>query len=138
MNKINWSLVAAVIVVAVLIVSLFSIRVSIAHDMDHPEEDKWYEALKQPDNPTVSCCGVADAYWCDSLHTRNGKNYCTLSDDRVIPNRTPHPVGMEIEIPDRKMMDGRKANGNPTGHSVVFLTSGAVPSVYCFIMDSGI
>jgi hypothetical protein len=20
--------------------------------MDHPEEDKWYESLKQPDNPT--------------------------------------------------------------------------------------
>jgi hypothetical protein len=47
---------------------------------------------------------------------------------------------MEIEIPDRKMMDGRKTQiaSNPTGHSVIFLTSGAVPSVYCFILDSGI
>ena len=130
---------------AVVVVSMFalgvllsSVKISLAHDMDHPEQNAWYESLKQPDNPTASCCGIADGYWCDGIHTRDGINYCTITDDRVIPNRTPRPLGMEIEIPDRKMMDGSKTRGNPTGHSVVFLSSGEIPVVYCFVMDSGI
>jgi hypothetical protein len=138
MNKIDWPLVRAYFFVAAIIACMFYTLPARAHDMENPELDKWYESLKQPDNPTISCCGVADAYWCGNPYTRNGKNYCKLEDDRVVPNRTPHPVGMEIEIPDRKMMDGHKTLGNPTGHNVIFLTSGSLPSVYCFILDSGI
>lgn len=117
---------------------LGSTRSARSHDMEHPEFDEWYAQLKQPDNPSMSCCGTADGYWCDNVHTRDGKNYCYISDDRIIMHRTPRPVGMEIEIPDRKMMDGNKSRGNPTGHSVIFLTSGEEPAVYCFILDSGI
>lgn len=137
MSKINWATITAYLVVLGFIAILFAVPVR-AHDMDHPEEDSWYSALMQPDNPTVPCCGKADGYWCDGVHTRDGKNYCTISDDRIIPNRTPRPVGMEIEIPDNKMMDGHLSRGNPTGHSVVFLTSGEVPSVFCFVLDSGL
>lgn len=138
MSKINWALVQAIVILAILIIILFNAKLAVAHDMDHPEEDAWYSALMQPDNPTVPCCGKADGYWCDGVHTRDGKNYCTISDDRIIPNRTPRPVGMEIEIPDNKMMDGHLSRGNPTGHSVVFLTSGEVPSVFCYVLGSGI
>ena len=31
-----------------------------------PQIREWYQALMQPDNPAVSCCGEADAYWADS------------------------------------------------------------------------
>jgi hypothetical protein len=104
-----------------------------AHDMDHPEFDSWYAELRMPDNPTVSCCGKADAYWCDDVHTKGGKNFCTITDDRVIPGRTPFPVGTEIEIPDYKLKWDR---GNPTGHAVVFLSSGGL--VYCFVQSGGV
>ncbi len=119
-----------------IVLLIFALTFAHAHDAMNPDQDEWYEALKQPDNPSASCCGIADGYWCDDLHTRDGKNYCTISDDRVIPKRTPRPVGMEIEIPDNKMLDGHKTRGNPTGHSVVFLTSGFIPAVYCFVMGT--
>ncbi len=32
----------------------------------NPAIREWYEALMQPDNPSASCCGEADAYWADS------------------------------------------------------------------------
>jgi hypothetical protein len=28
---------------------------------------EWYQALTQPDVPTASCCGEADAYWADEV-----------------------------------------------------------------------
>ena len=99
-----------------------------------PDTKKWYQELKQPGN-NVSCCGEADAYWCDKIFTRDGKNYCTITDDRVVMNRPAVPVGTEIEIPDAKMLDGEEAHGNPTGHSVVFLSTSGY--VFCFILDSG-
>ena len=102
-----------------------------------PAIKEWFQNLKQPDSPVSSCCGEADGYWCEQLHTRDGKNYCNITDDRVIPGRTPAPLGLEIEIPTNKMMDGHQSNGNPIGHSIVFLSSG-LSYVYCFILDSGI
>jgi hypothetical protein len=110
-----------------------------AHDYGQnsdPDIKAWFESLIQPDNAPASCCGVADGYWCDDLHVRGGKSFCTITDDRVIPQRAPIPVGTEIQIPDNKMLDGKVANGNPTGHSIVFLNSGAT-IVYCFILSSG-
>jgi hypothetical protein len=31
------------------------------------------QTLMQPDNPTASCCGESDAYWCDKINVRAGK-----------------------------------------------------------------
>jgi len=45
-----------------LIVLLYSVKISPAHDHEHPELDEWYATLMQPDNPTASCCGASDAY----------------------------------------------------------------------------
>jgi hypothetical protein len=99
-----------------------------------PAVKEWYQSLMQPDNPSASCCGEADAYWCDGLHVRDGKTFCTITDDR--PNeplrRTPVALGTEILIPDHKLKYDR---GNPTGHAIVFLSSGGL--VYCFVNGSG-
>jgi len=35
---------------------------------------KWYQDLKQPDNPVASCCGEADAYWADAFEARQTAN----------------------------------------------------------------
>lgn len=117
----------------VLIVVMFNIKPGLAHDHDHPELDGWYASLMQPDNPTVSCCGVADAYWCDDYYARGSKAYCRITDDRVIAGRPPVPVGTEIEIPDYKLKFDR---GNPTGHSVVFLSPQL--HVFCFVQTGGV
>jgi hypothetical protein len=104
-----------------------------AHDMEHPEFDEWYAELRQPDNPTASCCGVADAYWCDDYYARDGKAFCKITDDRIVLHRPPVPVGTEIEIPSYKLKYDR---GNPTGHSVVFLSSAQY--VWCFVQAGGV
>jgi hypothetical protein len=93
-----------------------------------------FETLMQPDNPTVSCCGEADAYYCDEIHVRDGKTYCDITDDRADEALGRHhvPIGTEIEIPDRKLKWDR---GNPTGHAIVFL--GWTNFVYCFVQGSG-
>lgn len=106
-----------------------------AHDAEHPEFDGWYAGLMQPDNPNMSCCGKADAYWCDKINVENGKTFCTITDDRPdAPLNRPHiPVGTKIEIPDYKLKWDR---GNPTGHAVVFVTRALY--VYCFVQSTGI
>lgn len=105
-----------------------------AHD-EHSEFDDWYSSLKQPDNPDYSCCGIADAYWCDDIYVRKGTTYCKITDDRddtKLRNRTHVPIGTEIEIPTTKLKFDR---GNPTGHSIAFLTSGG--TLLCFVQSSG-
>jgi hypothetical protein len=111
-----------------------------AHDHDHPELDEWYATLMQPDAPQVSCCGKADAYWCDDYYARDGKAYCKITDDRDDrPLSRPHiPVGTEIEVPTNKL---KWDKSNPTGHAVIFVRGGSWdPStftVFCFVQSSG-
>ncbi len=103
-------------------------------DGTDPAVRAWYQGLMQPDNPTVSCCGEADAYWCDNYFARNGKAYCRITDDRPDePRGRPHvEIGTEIEIPDAKLKWDR---GNPTGHSIVFLSRSGF--VFCFVQGGG-
>lgn len=133
-------LTLAIICMSALLIFLYSVKFTVARDLGQWEQTdpairQWYAGLMQPDNPTASCCGEADAYWCDGIHVRDGKTFCTITDDR--PNeplhRTAVPIGTEIEIPDRKLKWDR---GNPTGHAIVFLSSGG--AVYCFVQNGGV
>ena len=96
---------------------------------------EWYETLMQPDNPKVSCCGEADAYWADELHVRDGKTFATITDDRPDrPLHRPHvDLGTEIEIPNAKL---KHDQGNPTGHGVLFMDRGG--DVLCYVMPGGV
>lgn len=95
----------------------------------------WYRSLMQPDNPGVSCCGEADAYWADKVEIEGNKVFAIITDDRADePLRRPHvPVGKRIEVPRHKYKFDR---GNPTGHNVIFLS--VTLQVYCFVQGSGI
>lgn len=99
-----------------------------------PAIRKWYEALMQPDVPTASCCGEADAYWADEIHVRDGKTYATITDDRPAgPLGRPHiDVGTEVEIPNHKL---KWDQSNPTGHGIVFLSRGG--HVFCYVQPGG-
>ncbi len=120
---------------AVLAGMAFLAAPAAAHDHDHPELDAWYKSLMMPDMPNIPCCGKADAYWCDKINVKDGKTFCTITDDR--PNeplhRMPVPVGTVIEIPDHKLT---WKYGNPTGHAIVFLSRQM--SVYCFVQGGGV
>jgi hypothetical protein len=110
------------------LIYLGSINFVKAHDHDHPELDAWYATLMQPDNPSMSCCGKADAYWCDDYYFRDYRAFCKITDDRTVPGRPHIPVGTEIEIPNHKLKWDR---GNPTGHAVVFVSP--MLHVFCFV-----
>jgi hypothetical protein len=92
------------------------------------------QALMQPDVPTASCCGEADAYFADEIHVRDGKTYAVMTDERLDePRNRPHlDVGTEIEIPERKLKWDR---GNPTGHGIVFLSRNRY--VFCYVQPGG-
>jgi hypothetical protein len=100
-----------------------------------PAIKQWYQALMQPDVPTASCCGEADAYYADEVHVRNGKTYAVITDDRPDePRRRPHiDVGTEIEIPNNKL---KWDKSNPTGHGIVFLSRAGY--VYCYVQPGGV
>ncbi|NPU63401.1 hypothetical protein HL667_00125 [Bradyrhizobium sp. 83012] len=94
----------------------------------------WYESLMQPDVPTASCCGVADAYFCDDYGLRDGKPSCVISDDRDDASRgRPHvEIGTVIEIPPNKL---KWDKGNPTGRGVVFMSRNRY--VFCYVQPGG-
>lgn len=135
MSDEKWASFWLVVAVGCMIAAwlfLASVRPALAHDRD-TEHDGWYASLMQPDNPTASCCGVADAYWCDDISVEGGKTFCKITDDQEIGGRPKLPLGTKIEIPDRKL---KWDKGNPVGHAVVFLSAGG--AVYCFVQAGGV
>jgi len=100
-----------------------------------PDVRAWYQALMQPDVPTASCCGEADAYWADEIHVRDGKTFVTITDDRPDePRGRPHvAIGTEIEIPPNKL---KWDKSNPTGHGIVFLSRHGY--VFCYVQPGGV
>lgn len=100
-----------------------------------PTIRNWYSGLTQPDNPSASCCGETDAYWCDTIHIRGQKTFCAITDTRDdAPLHRRHiDVGTEFEIPNHKL---KWNEGNPTGHAIIFLSKGDY--VYCFVQGTGI
>ena len=120
---------------------------ALAHDPDEPEFDSWYHGLTRPDLDHSSCCGKADAYWCDIIHVRHDKVFCTITDDRPdAPRGRPHiDIGTEMEIPPEKMKWGpndpdKTPPSNPTGHAIIFIINGGSysPYVLCFVPGTGI
>lgn len=124
----------------VVLVSFLTMHFARARDngqweAQDPSIREWYQSLMQPDAPTASCCGEADAYFADEIHVRGGKVFAVITDDRDDVSRgRPHvDVGTEIEIPDNKLKWDRS---NPTGHGVVFLSRSRY--VYCYVQPGGV
>ena len=100
-----------------------------------PDTRRWYQTLMQPDAPATSCCGEADAYWCDDYYSRGDKAFFKITDYRPDEERgRPHrEVGTEFEIPNHKL---KYDQSNPTGHGVIFLSRGDY--VYCYVAPGGV
>jgi len=139
-RAIRWIMIIAVLFVSAMFIVVALVGKVLAHDPDHPEHHPWYGSLMQPDNPSGSCCGLADAYWCDDYYARDGKAYCRITDDRDDAKLgRPHiEIGTEFEIPPYKLkfeQDG-KAVGNPTGHAVIFVNMQG--HVWCYVQAGGV
>jgi hypothetical protein len=95
----------------------------------------WFRELMQPDDPSISCCGEADAYWADGVEIMDGQVIAIITDTRPDgPLGRPHvPVGTRIIVPPHKLKWDR---GNPTGHIVIFLSINR--DVYCYVTGTGI
>jgi hypothetical protein len=100
-----------------------------------PDVRKWFQKLMQPDIPTMSCCGEADAYWADSFEANEGRYVAIITDERADgPFRRPHrELGERIVVPNNKI---KWDDGNPTGHGIIFIGSGG--HVYCYIPPGGV
>lgn len=129
------------LIVALAFAVLFiSIHFARARDLGQWENSDpairhWYETLMQPDSPTVSCCGEADAYWADSFEVDGDKYVAIITDMRDdIPLRRPHvDAGTRFVIPNNKL---KFDQSNPTGHGIVFLSRGGL--VYCYVPPGGV
>lgn len=103
-----------------------------------PNIRHWFQALMQPDNPAVSCCGEADAYEVD-LFEQEGNHYVAIvtdgrSDTFANGSLRPHiDPGTRIPVPNEKM---KWDEGNPTIHGYIFIGSGG--QIYCFVAPGGV
>lgn len=127
--------VAALVMIAAWLVAAASGRDLGQWTTEDLQIRHWYQTLMQPDHPTMSCCGEADAYWCDDYYARDGHAYCRITDDRPDePRGRPHrDIGSEFEIPTEKL---KYDQSNPTGHGVIFLSREGY--VYCFVAPGGV
>jgi hypothetical protein len=95
----------------------------------------WFQQLRVPDNPGMSCCGEADAYWADSYEMSGDRYVAIITDERPDGplGRTHRNVGEHIVIPNAKI---KWDQGNPTGHGIVFL--GSANKVMCYLPPGGV
>jgi hypothetical protein len=114
---------------------LIATPVSAQWEKADPALRSWYQSLRQPDQPSMSCCGEADAYWADSFAVGpNGEYVAIITDDRVVPGRQIREVGTRVLVPNHKI---KVDQGNPTGHGVIFL-SPSTNEVYCYLPPGGV
>ena len=74
---------------------------------------EWFESLRQPDHPRISCCGEADAFEADNFEVEGDHYVAIITNGKgVIEN------GTRITVPNAKMKFDR---GNPTGHGIIFI-----------------
>lgn len=103
-----------------------------------PNVRHWYQGLMQPDNPTVSCCGEADAYESDDYEVDGDTIVAIITDERgdTFPNGTTRPhiePGTKIRVPAYKV---KWDAGNPTGHGIIFLSGAG--AIYCYVAPGGV
>ena len=86
-----------------------------------PLTRQWFNGLMQPDNPNLSCCGLADAYWADSYEVKGDQYVAIITDTRddIKLGRAQHiEAGTRVTVPNHKIKWDRS---NPTGHGIIFI-----------------
>ena len=89
---------------------------------------QWFQSLMQPDKPTVSCCGEADAFEADAFEVESDHYVAIITDGKGVL-----ADGTRIPVPNNKM---KWDAGNPTGHGIIFI--GSEGQVYCYVAPGGV
>jgi hypothetical protein len=100
-----------------------------------PLHRQWFNGLKQPDVPYLSCCGEADGYWADSYEVKGDQYVAIITDTRddTKLGRAQHiEAGTRVAVPNNKIKWG---SGNPTGHGIIFIGLGG--DVFCYLPPGG-
>ena len=92
-----------------------------------PHVREWFQSLRQPDHPRVSCCGEADAFEADTFETEGDHYVAIITDGKGVIE-----PGTRIPVPNPKM---KWDAGNPTGHGIIFI--GPQKQVYCYVAPGG-
>jgi hypothetical protein len=121
------------ILVSIPIVLAIGVATANARDdgqwADRPESIRqWFQSLKQPDHPRVSCCGEADAFEADQFAVEDDHYVAVITDGKGVM-----PSGTRIPVPNSKM---KWDKGNPTGHGIIFI--GKEGQVYCYVAPGGV
>jgi len=96
---------------------------------DQPENVRhWFQSLKQPDHPRLSCCGEADAFEADNFEIEGDHYVAVITNGKGVISS-----GTRIPVPNQKM---KWDAGNPTGHGIIFI--GPRGQVYCYVTPSGL
>jgi hypothetical protein len=127
------------VIVVLLLVWVAGMIFAHAHEYASDKQTRdYFEGLMQPDNPAVSCCGEADAYWADDFEQSVDGYYIAIitdgRDDKLPPTpeypegreRVHRPPGTRILVPNSKIKWDKT---NPTGHGIIFMPS------YDYIVD---
>lgn len=99
---------------------------------DEPEYIRqWFQSVMQPDNPTQSCCGEADAF--DVEMEGDGPNGSI--NVRILSSLAAYAdmIGTIVSVPREKL---QTKYGNPTDRYILFM--GSQHRVYCLIPKSGV
>ena len=89
----------------------------------------------QLDNPNLSCCGLADAYWADSYEVKGDQYAAIITDarDDIKLGRPQHiEASTRVTVPNNKIKWDRS---NPTGHGIIFIGIGG--DVFCYLPPGG-
>jgi hypothetical protein len=132
-NRIFWFIIFYILGTALLLSCVHARDVGQWQDND---TTRWFQSLKMPDSPDVSCCGEADAYHADAYEvTKDGEYVAIITDTRDDKplHRVHIDVGTKIIVPKYKI---KWDQGNPTGHGIIFLNSSQ--HVYCYLPPGGV
>lgn len=130
MKPADWVFMVSGILVAALIVLLLSTARSrgqehFHHAQDAPIHEQFYSTWFMPDQPTKSCCNLADCYPVERVEWRNGELYAMRRED-----------GRMIHVPQQKIEHNRD---NPDGRSHMCAPppNRSGDQVYCFTLGGG-
>jgi hypothetical protein len=123
----------AIVAAALVGLTAWSIGRAIARDNGQwegnpPAIREWFQSLKQPDHPRLSCCGEADAFEADQFVVEDDHYVAVITDGKGVM-----APGTRIPVPNSKL---KWDKGNPTGHGIIFI--GTDGKVFCYVVPGGV
>jgi hypothetical protein len=69
-----------------------------------PLHRQWFQELRQPDNPHLSCCGETDGYWADSYEVKGDQYVAIITDtrdDKKLGRAQHIEAGTRVTVPNQ-------------------------------------